>query len=94
MSWFEKGVAKRNHTPGEVRYNPEWRRESQPPTRRPHPTLTPKPVTRQVERATARRAEKQPLGMSSEAWHKAQGFGKVKPFGSHRTASSLHLGRK
>jgi hypothetical protein len=72
----------RDHTPGEVRYNPEWRKANQPPARKPHPTLLPKPLTRQLKRQADRRANKQPLGMSQEKWHRLMGLGKVAPFGS------------
>lgn len=85
LSLFNKKATKtpaRDHTPGEVRYNPEWRKANQPPARKRHPTTLPKPLTRQLQRQADRRADKQPLGMSQEKWHKLMGFGKVAPFGS------------
>lgn len=81
MALFKKKLKTpaRDHTPGEVRYNPEWRRANQPPARKRHPTLLPKPLTRQIKRQMERRADKQPLGMSQQKWHDLNGLGKVQP---------------
>lgn len=85
------GSDHRDHTPGEVRFNPGWTRR-QPGTQRgwfPVAKLAdlPNPMTRQVARLIMRRTKKQPLGMSQTLWHQQQELGKVQPFLSSRRQS-------
>lgn len=93
MTLFKKKLKTpaRDHTPGEVRYNPDWRKANMPPARKPLPTLTPEPLTRQIKRQMKRRAEKQPLDMSQQKWHDLNKLGKVQPFRSSPRASRAPL---
>ncbi len=79
----KKKTAAREHTPGEVRYAPKWAQRKAGKLK-PAKTELPTPLTRQLRRQLARRAEKQPLGMTQIRWHDLKGFGKVQPFGTRR----------
>ena len=37
----------------------------------------PQPMTRQATRQNGRRADKMPVGVTQEAWHKQNGFAKI-----------------
>lgn len=69
--------------PGEVYYNPNWKRSGSGGGRGWYPVRTfataPDPMTRQVARQLMRRRGKMPLGISQAKWHDLMGYGKIGP---------------
>lgn len=66
----------REHTPGEVRYDPKWALRKSGELK-PAMTMLPKTPTRQLRRQMGRRLAKQPYGLPQNLWHDEQGFPKI-----------------